>query len=106
MSAHKKNVHLGITFPCIECDYVANRKEFLLNHVEGNHKNNQYPCNFCEKVYNQKRSLRMHKKCAHLNTESKTIPSTVNCDICNNGQTFKSKRNLKIHKIYVHSGER
>ena len=104
MSAHKKNVHLGISFPCLECDYVANRNQNLVLHVEGKHKNIQYQCNVCDKVFKSKSSLQGHSRSVHLNID---IPlSKVSCDICNDNRTFRSNKNLKIHKISVHSGER
>ena len=89
LTKHNNAVHLGIKFPCDQCDYKATTPGSLRTHKRSLHEGQKVPCTQCEHKAFDIGSLSKHVKTVHLGEKSHA------CDKCN----FKasSNSNLKAH---------
>ena len=82
------NKHLGITFPCEQCNFKTHIKSSLNFHIKIHHEEKEwFLCNLCE-YKGTKKGLRVHKESKH---GGKTFP----CDICDYASSKNG--NLKRH---------
>ena len=54
-----------VTYACEKCDYVADNKSHLTQHVTIHHSettDDQYPCDMCSKAFRIEKYLKYHKK--------------------------------------------
>ena len=86
--AHNKSKHVGVKYPCDQCDYKATRKHSLLTHIKSIHKGVKYPCDQCDYKATYKNHLLKHIKSRHEGVK-------YNCDQCDYKATFK--HNLLSH---------
>ena len=92
---------------CNFCSYTSNNnyqtKRHARRHIE------TYKCNSCPKTYPIQDDLNRHIN-RHHNEDYKPKPipprprhkNSFECDLCSN--SYKSKRTLISHKIFVHKG--
>ena len=85
--------HLGVRYPCSQCDYVATQMSHLNRHVQSKHELIKYPCSQCGYEAAELSSLRRHQKSQH---EGVRYP----CDQC--GYTTSRISHLKNHKAAKH----
>ena len=57
--------HEGIKFDCKLCDYEANRKSNLSQHVKSIHEGIKYDCKLCDYKAKQRNSLTKHVESIH-----------------------------------------
>ena len=87
------NKHLGIAFPCEQCNFKTHSKSSLNLHKKFHHEEREwFLCDLCE-YKGTKKGLRVHKESKH---GGKTFP----CDICDYSST--TMKNLKKHIRYQH----
>ena len=55
-------MHVGIKYPCEQCDFQANQKASLTRHRQSVHMGRKYTCQECGKQFNVKISLTKHEK--------------------------------------------
>ena len=60
-----KTVHEGVKFDCKLCDYKANRKSNLSQHVKSIHEGIKYDCKLCDYKAKQRNSLTKHVESIH-----------------------------------------
>ena len=69
-TTNAKDNQIAKRFPCDLCGYTANRKEWLVAHVNGVHlKVKPFKCDTCNFATTHKRSLAYHKMKPHLTCE-------------------------------------
>ena len=76
--AHVKKIRKK-PLQCPHCEYLTNRKTYLIRHVEKRHNNNKpnFSCNICNKSFNRKDNLKRHIK---THEEKKTIQYGGGCE--------------------------
>ena len=45
---HEEIKHIGVRYPCPECEYLGTTAGVLKNHIESKHEGVRYPCLQCE----------------------------------------------------------
>ena len=65
LKSHMKAIHLGIKYPCPDCDYKATAEKSLKMHIETIHNGVRYKCTICGLEYSSKQYLGKHMKLAH-----------------------------------------
>uniref|UniRef100_A0A8D9DT39 Zinc finger protein 234 n=1 Tax=Cacopsylla melanoneura TaxID=428564 RepID=A0A8D9DT39_9HEMI len=99
---HTKYVHKGIrsqyTVECHYCGVHKKSKKLLRAHISGHIGIPNYVCKKCGKSYSSAATLRIHTAEVHLLNSEK-----FKCDICD--KEFVRKRNLNVHKNWVHGDE-
>jgi len=93
LQEHVKAVHLGIKFPCYQCDYVASCEKNLQMHIESKHDNIRYSCEQCQVTYVSKKYLRIHIDSVHKGIKHP-------CTTC--GFEASTKANLRLHRVKEH----
>ena len=109
-------------FNCMDCPFQATNEKQLRNHMDIKH---MIKCRICERVFKEKRDLMFHRKREHVNMvalcrkfsenscpyleescfwiHSDKSLSEENTKACFNcGKSFKSKRELMIHRKKEH----
>jgi len=98
---HHKKLHAEPKFTC-HINYCG--KQFYSNsnmkaHIDLVHlKKKEFPCNVCGKLFASASILRGHRNQTH-------VFSNLECTQCDNGTTFKNKKNLKAHMRIFHNEE-
>ena len=67
MIQHHRAQHLGIRYPCDQCDYQATQKNHLKKHKEAKHR--LLKCEYCPFQTMRRQTLTLHKKnsyCSHV----------------------------------------
>ena len=91
---HIESKHLGISFPCEQCGYLAQRMPILRDHIASVHeKSFKFKCKKCEKSFNSYNALQIHEKSIH---QGITYP----CTLCRS--VFTRPCNLYKHKKKYH----
>ncbi|XP_075224325.1 uncharacterized protein LOC142326076 isoform X6 [Lycorma delicatula] len=91
LETHVKCVHIDNPVSCEYCGKVFKQEFYLKNHQDKVHNERSSLCEICGKnVKGYDRHMEMHKGRVE-----------VPCDIC--GKTYSSDKNLRIHKLHVHS---
>ena len=119
---HRKQVHLGIRYPCQLCDHVTTQMSNLKKHMEAKHEGFKLKCPDCDYVGSSSTLLR-HKKsvhngivftctlCDYAAAESKSLQRHIEnkhhgikypCDKCS--YEAPSITELKSHVKCVHDG--
>ena len=62
---HIDSVHLGIRYPCQQCDYMFKKKDDLKRHVQTIHEGIRYPCDKCDFIATQRGHLYKHIRAKH-----------------------------------------
>ena len=66
LRTHKMSKHLGITFPCDQCSYVANSAGNLSLHKHNKHSDiRSYPCDRCSYLSKTLDNLKQHVEAVH-----------------------------------------
>ena len=90
MIQHKRAIHEGVKFSCLECEYQATQKGDLTRHTQSVHERNQkYQCFFCDYQSARKDQLTNHQKSVHEGIR-------YECENCDYRATTKA--NLTQHK--------
>jgi len=95
--SHKKSIHVGLRYPCDQCEYAATHLSNLKEHKKSIHEGVQYPCNQCGLSYTKAASLKQHKKTIHEGIR-------YLCDQCEHVASTLST--LRYHKKTKHGGVR
>ena len=108
LTEHVLNVHdEGATYNCSiqNCDFTANKRRSLRNHINSVHLNHWHSCNLCDYKSAIKSHLTEHIKYMHLKSENEILiedvkfvikeDTTADNDISENNVTDK---NLKNHE--------
>ena len=82
-----------LEYNCVECDFRANKKCYLVKHVQSQHV--KYSCNRCKYEGNKEELFLLHIKSMHGKI-------WYDCEKCNYGT--RSKASLKIHMQSKHEG--
>ena len=45
---HKKSHHGGVTYHCVECDFIATQESVVKQHKKSKHEGIKYPCDECD----------------------------------------------------------
>ena len=121
---HYNRVHLKIKFPCKQCDYSANYKNLLNNHIEMKHGGQTFRCQLCESEFKAKYYLREHLKRVHKKSyycdqcphrarnpallawhkETAHSDNEINCELCD--FICKHKKFLDNHMKTMHEEKR
>merc|ERR1712189_160174 len=70
LKSHTKAEHEGIRFQCKECDYVGKKSDNLKEHMQAKHEGIKYSCQKCDYKANTPRMLRRHNESQHVNEQS------------------------------------
>ena len=101
MMKHYIKEHLGVTYPCDQCDNIYRSKNTLATHKKSVHEGQKIKCEYenCDKEFNSQASYKVHVNKIHLN-----LKPYHNCPQCD----FKSidKTYLKLHIERKHEGIR
>lgn len=124
LTKHMNAVHLGVTYPCAQCDKTFSRIFAMKRHVQIVHdKDRAHKCVTCEAAFTHKYGLVYHEQTMHLGIKAFACPHcevsycsdnglnvhirTVHhqsrphvCRLCS--ATFGLKHHLKKHMEYVH----
>ena len=60
-----ENKHVGIRYPCSQCEYIAPTVSDLNRHVKNKHEGVRYPCSECEYAATRTHNLNKHIKIMH-----------------------------------------
>ena len=78
----------GVNWQCTMCEYNAQNKTNLTNHIEKNHLDQSYHCPKCNKELKSRHALKLHIQRIHDDEPQ-------NCHIC--AIMFPSRKVLKAH---------
>jgi len=96
LKQHRKVVkHIGMRYPCDQCEYIATSVSHTKSHKEAKHEGIRYPCELCEFTTTRPGDLKRHKESKH---EGKRHP----CFQCDYIAT--ELRSLKSHIKAIHEG--
>ena len=77
----KSKHHENISYPCNQCEYVANEKFSLKRHKISKHDGVGYPCDLCDYAASRPSNLKKHKESSHstiyVSNVHTDIPSTI-----------------------------
>ena len=62
---HVKTIHVGVRYPCGQCDYNFTDKGNFRKHVKSIHEGVRFPCDQCNYNAAYKGHLKKHKKSRH-----------------------------------------
>jgi len=89
LARHKKAVHEERKYLCDHCDYFSARADILRIHRTAMHEGTKYPCDQCDYVAKRPGDLSKHKKNIH-------VAESIQCVLC----TFASKTPKVMEKHY------
>ena len=95
---HIESKHLGIKYPCDQCDKIKNSIIALKNHIWKNHPVTLFTCEYCEYSAGRKGEIRRHTDTVHLNIKNHE------CKICK--KKFQDLKNLDLHIQRLHEKKR
>ena len=90
---HKKVVHEGFRYECVECNIKFKRKVGFKKHTEREHENNEYPCEICDFKGKTQGKRRDHVRKVHEDVKR-------SCPLCGIEVSFTAslKRHMLIHE--------
>jgi hypothetical protein len=66
LKTHIDNIHLGVKFDCLECDFKATQKGNLIQHVNSVHRGiRKFKCGQCESSFTTSSHLATHVQSVH-----------------------------------------
>ena len=95
LAEHRRAVHEGVKYPCMQCKKQFSWKESLAEHARSVHEGVKYPCIQCKKQFSWKESLANHLKTVHRDVK-------YHCSQCDHQAT--TKVNLASHRREIHEG--
>jgi len=106
LRGHVRDVHGNSGHSvCDQCKNTFENKNSLKSHIREVHRNDWISCNACGKIYKSKSTLEKHSQtsCPGSKRENGCMKNLIKEEngLCN--QCLKSFKNLKAHKLSVHS---
>ena len=65
MKKHVENIHEGVRYPCLQCEYASTTSGHLKRHVKSKHEGVRYPCSQCAHAATTASNLKTHVKSKH-----------------------------------------
>jgi len=97
LKSHKESKHIGIRYLCDKCEYSATTTSHLIRHKQSPHEGKRYFCDQCEYSASDLGNLNQHRKSKHDGV-------IYSCDQCEYSATTAS--GLYKHKKSKHDGVR
>ena len=92
---HKDAVHLGVKYPCGQCNFVSTTRSNLLKHVDMKHSGKKYQCKECSFITHSKQNHQHHTRSKHADQQ---IKCTVNnCTYSNGIEECVAEHKMREH---------
>ena len=96
LKTHIESVHVGMKYPCNQCNYKATTQSSLKTHILSVHDCVKYPCHQCEYKATQQSHLKRHIDSVHEGVKYPCNQSDYKATQQSNLKThMKSKHNYK-----------
>jgi len=84
LKAHRNAKHLGVKYPCDQCNYKASYSNHLRQHKRVKHEGVNFPCELCLFSTSQKSKLKLHMREKHGDLNQKQVSLSLETPTSNN----------------------